>query len=62
MKTTTEALRELADEEFRLRALNKELFEALAFASSVIKCGELWTDTCEEKIGAALAKAREEQS
>lgn len=32
---------------------------ALAFAASVIKSGEPWTDRCEEVIGTALAAARE---
>jgi hypothetical protein len=30
------------------------LREALAFARSVIKSGESWTDTCERVIGGAL--------
>lgn len=29
---------------------------ALAFAASVIKSGEPWTETCEQMIGGALAK------
>lgn len=34
------------------------VLEAMAFAASVIKCGEPWTKTCEERIGAALALLR----
>lgn len=33
----------------------KKLRHALAFARSVIKSGEPWTQTCEEIIGGALA-------
>ena len=32
--------------------------DALAFASSVIKCGEPWTDKCERIIGGALKTTR----
>lgn len=39
-----------------------ELVKALAFAASVIKGGEPWTDTCEQVIGGALAKWKERQS
>jgi len=33
-----------------------QLHEALAFAASVIKSGEPWTDTCERIIGGALSR------
>jgi len=33
------------------------LYEALSFAKSVIKSGEPWTDTCEDRIQGALALA-----
>lgn len=33
---------------------NEKLAVALAFARSVIMCGEPWTDACEEIIGGAL--------
>lgn len=41
-------------EHTQLRAENARLYEALAFAASVIKSGESWTPTCEEMIGGAL--------
>ena len=34
------------------------LLRALIFASSVIKSGEEWTDTCEEIIGGAISQAK----
>lgn len=34
------------------------VLEAMAFAASVIKCGEPWTEACEKRIGAALALLR----
>lgn len=36
---------------------NARYREALAFAASVIKSGEPWTETCEEKIGRLLKEA-----
>ena len=33
----------------------KQTRTALAFAASVIRCGEGWTSTCDEYIGGALA-------
>jgi hypothetical protein len=33
---------------------HEKLRTALAFAASVIKSGESWTDACEEQIGGAL--------
>jgi hypothetical protein len=41
----------------RLRGENARLREALAFAQSVIKSGEPWTQTCEDVIGGALRAA-----
>lgn len=34
-----------------------KLRQALGFASSVIKSGEPWTETCENEIGALLRRA-----
>ena len=39
----------------RAKAKVTALRAALAFAQSVIKCGEPWTDQCEEIIGGALS-------
>ena len=38
----------------------RELREALAFARSAIKCGEPWTDRCEEVINGAIDKTAPE--
>ena len=35
-------------------AQSKTLRKALVFATSVIRCGESWTETCDEIIGGAL--------
>lgn len=37
---------------------HEKLVAALAFAASVIKCGEAWTGDCEEKIGKVLKEVR----
>ena len=43
-------------------AVVSRLRGALGFASSVIKSGEGWTDTCEREIGGALRGATSEKS
>jgi hypothetical protein len=45
------------DELEQLRADSARLRAALAFARSVIKCGEPWTATCEREIDGALGIA-----
>lgn len=44
----------LARQFLRSRERTEVLSRALAFASSVIKSGESWTNTCERVIGDAL--------
>ena len=43
-----------SDREIALTRRVDELRKALAFAASVIKSGEPWTETCESVIGGAL--------
>jgi len=46
------------DRELELTERVKTLHQALAFAASVIKSGEPWTETCESVIGGALNPSR----
>lgn len=47
---SNKALEERREAELQVRLMRR----ALAFARSVIKCGEPWTDTCELEIGSFL--------
>lgn len=49
-----------ADRE-RLKARVAELRRVLAFAQSVIKSGEPWTNDCEKTIGAALQQGENDE-
>jgi hypothetical protein len=51
LKITIDSLNE---DRYALRSKLAKMRDALAFAASVIKSGEPWTDKCEEVIGGAL--------
>ena len=57
-----ERLARIENELFLSNELSSRFVKALAFAASAIKCGEKWTETCEEVIGTLLNQQYEKRN